>query len=67
MDKRFNVHALRAGVPCAGTGSAVAAPFHGGPVDAPGFIPWIDGEPHDVPLDTIFNEDGGRRIAPLLC
>jgi 5,10-methenyltetrahydrofolate synthetase len=23
-----------------------------------GFLPWLAGEPHDVPLDVILNEDG---------
>jgi 5-formyltetrahydrofolate cyclo-ligase len=23
-----------------------------------GFLPWLEGEPHDVPLDVILNEDG---------
>jgi 5-formyltetrahydrofolate cyclo-ligase len=23
-----------------------------------GYVPWLEGEPHDVPLDTILNEEG---------
>jgi 5-formyltetrahydrofolate cyclo-ligase len=23
-----------------------------------GFVPWLQAEPHDVPLDAILNEDG---------
>ncbi len=23
-----------------------------------GYIPWLDGEPHDVPLDAVLTEDG---------
>ena len=33
-------------------------PFTVGLGYAHGFIPWLDAEPHDVPLDAIVNEDG---------
>lgn len=33
-------------------------PFTAGVGYAHGFIPWLKGEPHDVPLDAILNEEG---------
>ena len=33
-------------------------PFTVGVGYAHGFIPWLTGEPHDVPLDAMINEDG---------
>jgi 5-formyltetrahydrofolate cyclo-ligase len=29
-----------------------------------GFVPWLAGEPHDVPLDTILNEEGVAWQSP---
>jgi 5,10-methenyltetrahydrofolate synthetase len=33
-------------------------PFTAGLAYAHGFIPWLVGEPHDVPLDAVLTEDG---------
>ena len=33
-------------------------PFTVGLAYRHGFLPWLEGEPHDVPLDAILNEDG---------
>ena len=33
-------------------------PFTVGVGYAHGFIPWLEGEPHDVPLDAVLTEDG---------
>lgn len=33
-------------------------PFTAGLGFSHGFIPWLQGEPHDVPLDTMLTEDG---------
>ena len=33
-------------------------PYTVGLAYAHGHVPWLEGEPHDVPLDTILNEDG---------
>jgi 5,10-methenyltetrahydrofolate synthetase len=33
-------------------------PFTVGLAYSHGFLPWLAGEPHDVPLDVILNEDG---------
>ena len=33
-------------------------PFTVGLAYGHGYIPWLEAEPHDVPLDTILNEDG---------
>jgi 5-formyltetrahydrofolate cyclo-ligase len=29
-----------------------------------GFVPWLDAEPHDVPLDAVLNEEGVAWSAP---
>ncbi len=39
-------------------------PFTVGLAFGHGHIPWLDAEPHDVPLDTILTEDGVAYSAP---
>ena len=39
-------------------------PFTVGLAYGHGFVPWLTGEPHDVPLDAILNEDGVAWQAP---
>jgi 5,10-methenyltetrahydrofolate synthetase len=39
-------------------------PFTVGLAYSHGFVPWLTGEPHDVPLDAILNEDGVAWQAP---
>jgi len=38
--------------------SLTPRPYTVGVGYAHGYIPWLDAEPHDVPLDAILNEDG---------
>jgi 5,10-methenyltetrahydrofolate synthetase len=39
-------------------GTLEPRPYTVGLAYANGYVPWLVGEPHDVPLDTILNEDG---------
>jgi 5,10-methenyltetrahydrofolate synthetase len=39
-------------------GQLTPRPFTVGLAYSHGFLPWLAGEPHDVPLDVILNEDG---------
>ena len=39
-------------------GHAAAAAVHGGLAYAHGFVPWLQAEPHDVPLDAVLTDEG---------